>query len=196
MKEAGTTSKILQGAFVLSIAMVLSKLIGTVQKIPLQNMGGDVVFGIYNTVYPFYNLMVVLALAGFPAAISKFVAEDAALGRQARSRQVIGIASVALACLGLLFGSLIYFGAPLIGGWIDNASVVPALRASAIAMLFVPVMSGLRGFFQGYQDMMPTAVSQITEQSVRVGVMIVLLVYLTSTGATAEHIAAGALIGS
>lgn len=196
MKEAGTTSKILQGAFVLSIAMVLSKLIGTLQKIPLQNMGGDVVFGIYNTVYPFYNLMVVLALAGFPAAISKFVAEDAALGRQARSRQVIGIASVTLACSGLLFGSLIYFGAPLIGGWIDNASVEPALRASAIAMLFVPVMSGLRGFFQGYQDMMPTAVSQITEQSVRVGVMIVLLVYLTSTGATAEHIAAGALIGS
>ncbi|MDR0270140.1 polysaccharide biosynthesis protein [Paenibacillus sp.] len=196
MKEAGTSSKILQGAFVLSIAMVLSKLIGTLQKIPLQNMGGDAVFGIYNTVYPFYTLMITVALAGFPAAISKFVAEDAALGGRSQSRQVIRIASVALACSGILFGAAIYFGAPLVGRIIDNASVVPAIRASAFALLFVPVMSGLRGFFQGFQNMMPTAVSQITEQCVRVGVMILLLVYLTSAEAPSEHIAAGALIGS
>lgn len=196
MKEAGTSSKILQGAFVLSIAMVLSKLIGTLQKIPLQNMGGDAVFGIYNTVYPFYTLIITVALAGFPAAISKFVAEDAAMGGRAQSLQVIRIASAALACSGVLFGTAIYFGAPLLGKMIDNASVVPALKASAFALLFIPVMSGLRGFFQGYQNMMPTAVSQITEQCVRVAVMIMLLIYLTSVGASAEHIAAGALIGS
>ncbi|MWV47572.1 oligosaccharide flippase family protein [Paenibacillus sp. HJL G12] len=196
MREEGTSSKILQGALVLSIAMVLSKLIGTLQKIPLQNMGGDVVFGIYNTVYPFYTLMITVALIGFPAAISKFVAEDAALGGRERSRQIIRIASVVMTCSGILFGAAIYLGAPLIGTIIGNASVVPALKASAIALLFVPLMSGLRGFFQGYQDMMPTAVSQITEQSVRVAVMIVLLIYLTSVGASAEHIAAGALFGS
>ncbi|WP_136607565.1 putative polysaccharide biosynthesis protein [Paenibacillus dokdonensis] len=196
MKETGTSSKILQGAFVLSIAMVLSKLIGTLQKIPLQNMGGDVVFGIYNTVYPFYTVMITVALAGFPAAISKFVAEDAALGGQSQSGRVIRIASLVMALSGILFGAVIYFGAPLIGMIIDNASVVPALKASAVALLFVPLMSGLRGFFQGYQNMMPTAVSQITEQCVRVAVMIILLVYLTTVGASAEHIAAGALFGS
>lgn len=196
MKEEGTSSKILQGAFVLSIAMVLSKLIGTLQKIPLQNMGGDVVFGIYNTVYPFYTLITTVALAGFPAAISKFVAEDAALGGRSRSRHVIRIASVVMAVSGILFGAAVYFGAPLIGRIIDNASIVPALKASAVALLFVPLMSGLRAFFQGYQNMMPTAVSQITEQSARVAVMIILLVYLTSMGASAEHIAAGALFGS
>lgn len=70
----------LQGALILSMAMVLSKLIGTLQKIPLQNMGGDAVFGIYNTVYPLYSLMMTIALAGLPAAISKFVAEDEAVG--------------------------------------------------------------------------------------------------------------------
>ncbi|MCJ8015072.1 polysaccharide biosynthesis protein [Paenibacillus sp. KQZ6P-2] len=196
MKEAGTSSKIMQGAFVLSMAMVLSKLIGTLQKIPLQNMGGDVVFGIYNTVYPLYTVMITVALAGFPAAISKFVAEDAALGGRTRSRQIIRIGSVVMVVSGILFGEVIYFGAPLIGRIIGNASVVPALKASSIALLFVPLMSGLRGFFQGHQNMMPTAVSQITEQSVRVTFMIILLVYLTSIGASAEHIAAGALLGS
>lgn len=196
MKEPGTSSKILQGAFVLGIAMVLSKLIGTLQKIPLQNMGGDAAFGIYNTVYPLYTLIITVALAGFPSAIAKFVAEDAALGGSARSRRVIAIASAALIFSGILFGVALYFGAPLLGRIIGSASVVPALRASSFALLFIPLMTGLRGFFQGYQNMMPTAVSQIAEQSVRVAVMIVLLVYLTSTGASAETIAAGALLGS
>ena len=196
MKEPGTSSKILQGAFVLGIAMVLSKLIGTLQKIPLQNMGGDAVFGIYNTVYPLYTLIITVALAGFPSAVAKFVAEDAALGGRCRSLRVIRIASGALIVSGLLFGAAVYFGAPLIGWMIGNASVVPALRASSFALLFVPLMTGLRGFFQGYQNMMPTAVSQIAEQGVRVAVMIILLVYLTSAGASAETIAAGALLGS
>lgn len=55
MKEPGVTlaSKLLKGAAILSLAAILTKLLGTLQKIPLQNIGGDGVFGIYNTVYPF-----------------------------------------------------------------------------------------------------------------------------------------------
>ncbi|GAB6992562.1 putative polysaccharide biosynthesis protein [Paenibacillus pini] len=196
MKDQGSTPKILQGAFVLGIAMLLSKLIGTLQKIPLQNMGGDVVFGIYNAVYPFYTLMITLAVAGLPAAISKFVSEDAARGGRLEGIRVLRISTLVLALFGLILGTTVFMAAPWIGVWIDNSSVVPAIRASSLALLFVPVMSGLRGYFQGYQNMVPTALSQIIEQSIRVAVMIVLLVYLTNREAGAETIAAGALVGS
>lgn len=196
MKDTGTSSKMLQGAFVLSIAMVLSKLIGTLQKIPLQNMGGDVVFGIYNTVYPLYTLIITISLAGLPVAISKFVAEDTARGGKEEGLKIFRISSVILGLFGVILAAAIYMGAPLIGDWIDNSSVVPAVRTASLALLFVPVMSGLRGFFQGYQNMMPTAVSQITEQCIRVAVMIGILLYLTGIHAGPEKIAAGALFGS
>ncbi len=62
--------------------------------------------------------------------------------------------------------------------------------------LFVPVMAGLRGYFQGLQNMIPTAVSQVTEQTVRVGVMIMLLLLMLSQGAGPDMIAAGAVFGS
>lgn len=196
MKQTGAASKMLQGALILSMAMVLSKLIGTLQKIPLQNMGGDAVFGIYNTVYPLYSLMMTIALAGLPAAISKFVAEDEAVGGTGEGLRVMRLSSVLLALLGIVLGAAVYTCAPLIGTWIDNSSVVPAVRTASLALLFVPVMTGMRGFFQGYQNMMPTAVSQITEQCARVAVMIGLLIYLTGIGAKPETIAAGALLGS
>jgi len=186
----------LQGAFILAAAAVLSKLIGTLQKIPLQNMGGDAVFGIYNTVYPFYMMIITVAAIGFPAAVSKYVAEYETQGRTEDAHRLLRLASAVLVLFGGVLGLLMYACAPWIGQWIGSSQVVPALRAGALALAFVPWMSVLRGYFQGLHEMMPTAMSQVTEQTVRVGVMIALLFYMVRSGADADMIAAGALLGS
>ncbi|MEK4460329.1 putative polysaccharide biosynthesis protein [Paenibacillus sp. FSL R10-2748] len=196
MQENRAASRLLRGAVILTLAAVASKLIGTVQKIPLQNIGGDGVFGIYNTVYPFYTLFITIAAAGFPAAISKFVAEFEAVGNRAAGQRVARLSSLVLGVFGLILGVLMYTCAPLIGQWIDNAHVIPSVRAAAFAFLFVPVMAGLRGYFQGLQNMLPTAISQVTEQAIRVSVMIMLLLLMLSQGAGADMIAAGAVFGS
>lgn len=196
MKSTTQASRLLQGAFILSAAAIISKLIGTLQKIPLQNLGGDAVFGIYNTVYPLYTILVTVAMLGLPTAISKFVAEASAGRRDEEGRRVLLLAAGITGISGLVIGVLTYTGAPIIAVWVGNSHVLPALRSSAWGLAFVPVMAALRGYFQGLHNMVPTAVSQIVEQSVRVAVMIGLLLYLTSQGAGAESIAAGALLGS
>ncbi|ANS76376.1 hypothetical protein AWM70_18845 [Paenibacillus yonginensis] len=196
MKESSTASKLLKGAALLGIAAILSKLLGTLQKIPLQNLGGDGVFGIYNTVYPFYTLLVTLATAGFPAAVSKFVAEREADQDERGARQVLKISAFIMMALGLVGSALLFFGASWVAGWIGSRELIPALRASAPALLFVPASAALRGYFQGRQNMLPTAVSQVTEQAVRVATMILLLLYLTSLNASDASIAGGAMFGS
>ncbi|UPK44080.1 putative polysaccharide biosynthesis protein [Paenibacillus pabuli] len=196
MKQSSTGSRLLQGAFVLGLAAIISKIIGAFQKIPLQNLGGDGVFGIYNTVYPFYMLIITIAAAGLPVAVSKFVAEQHALGLPKEGERVIRLSSMLLGGIGLALSLMMYIGAPLVGNLIGNGSVVPSIRAASMALLFVPVMTGLRGYFQGLQQMVPTAVSQVVEQTVRVTVMIVLLLWLMRRGASLETIAAGAMIGS
>ncbi|CAH1058586.1 putative polysaccharide biosynthesis protein [Paenibacillus pseudetheri] len=196
MKSNTQTSRLLQGAFILSAAAIISKLIGTLQKIPLQNLGGDAVFGIYNTVYPLYTMLLTVAMLGLPAAISKFVAEASAGRREGEGRQILLLSAVITGISGLVIGAITYAGSPIIAEWVGNSHVMPALRASAWGLAVVPIMSALRGYFQGLHNMVPTAVSQIVEQSVRVTVMIVLLLYLISLGAGAESIAAGALLGS
>lgn len=189
-------SKLLKGAAVLSLAAIVTKLLGTLQKIPLQNIGGDGVFGIYNTVYPFYTILLMLATAGFPTAISKFVAERHAVGQEAGKREVLRMATIVMAILGVACSFLMYFGAPFLSRLIGSSQLIPALRSSAPALLFIPLSAAMRGYFQGLQDMMPTAVSQVIEQAVRVAVMIVLLVYLGGIGSSDDMIAGGALAGS
>ncbi|MCF7758654.1 polysaccharide biosynthesis protein [Paenibacillus xylanexedens] len=196
MKQPSTGSRLLQGAFVLGLAAIISKIIGAFQKIPLQNLGGDGVFGIYNTVYPLYMLIVTLAAAGLPLAVSKFVAEQNALGRPDESRRIIRLSSMLLGGIGLIMALLMYAGAPLIADMIGNRHVAPSIRAASWALLFVPVMTGLRGYFQGLQQMVPTAVSQVVEQTIRVTAMIVLLLWLMRRDASLETIAAGAMMGS
>ncbi|KWX79162.1 putative polysaccharide biosynthesis protein [Paenibacillus jilunlii] len=196
MKLKSQGSKLLQGAFILSAAAILSKLIGTLQKIPLQNLGGDAVFGIYNTVYPLYTMLVTVAMLGLPSAVSKFVAEASAGRVEQEGRRVLKLSAILTASSGVLIGILVYAGAPLISVWVGNSHVTPALRSSAWGLAVVPLMAALRGYFQGLHNMVPTAVSQVAEQTVRVAVMIALLLYLTSIHADAAGIAAGALLGS
>ncbi|WP_039835469.1 oligosaccharide flippase family protein, partial [Paenibacillus sonchi] len=196
MKLKSQGSKLLQGAFILSAAAILSKLIGTLQKIPLQNLGGDAVFGIYNTVYPLYTMLVTVAMLGLPSAVSKFVAEASAGRAEQEGRRILKLSAVLTASSGVLIGILVYAGAPLISVWVGNSHVTPALRSSAWGLAVVPLMAALRGYFQGLHNMVPTAVSQVAEQTVRVAVMIALLLYLTSIHADAAGIAAGALLGS
>lgn len=196
MKQPSTGSRLLQGAFVLGLAAIISKIIGAFQKIPLQNLGGDGVFGIYNTVYPFYMMVITIAAAGLPVAISKFVAEQHVLGRPEEGRRIIRLSSMLLGGIGLVLAVLMFTGAPWIGKWIGNGHVIPSIRAAALALLVVPLMTGLRGYFQGMQQMVPTAVSQVVEQIIRVTVMIVLLLWLMAREASLDTIAAGAMLGS
>ncbi|MDT3428757.1 O-antigen/teichoic acid export membrane protein [Paenibacillus forsythiae] len=196
MKSQATGSKLLQGAFILSAAALLSKLIGALQKIPLQNLGGDAVFGIYNTVYPIYTLLVTIAMLGLPSAISKIVAEAEAGGSPGEGRTALLRAALVSSAAGLLLAAATYAGAPLIAGFIGSSHVAQALRAAAWGLAIVPLMAAFRGYFQGLHNMMPTAVSQMSEQSARVAVMIALLLALSAQGADAETIAAGAMLGS
>lgn len=195
-KTNATGAKWVQGAALLGAAAVISKLLGTIQKIPLQNIAGDEAYGIYTVVYPFYILILFLATAGFPVAVSAFVSERITKGDMPAARRVLKVALVLLTISGMGGFVLLFFGAGTLAGWIGNSETEPAIQSVSFALLFVPIMSALRGYFQGCHDMMPTAVSQVAEQFVRVGTMIAVLIMLTSWSITASWVAAGATFGA
>ncbi len=191
-----SAAPLLKGAAVLGAAAIVSKLLGTLQKIPLQNMAGDKVFGIYNAVYPLYILILTLASAGVPIAVSKFVSERAALGRYDEAKRVFGIAALTLFVSGAVFCAALYLSADGLAAAMGVREAGAAIRSVSFALLVVPVMAALRGYFQGLGDMVPTAVSQVAEQAVRVATMIALLLVYLHIGAADGRIAAGATFGS
>jgi O-antigen/teichoic acid export membrane protein len=191
-----TQSKLVKGAVVLAAAAVISKLLGTLQKIPLQNIAGDAVFGIYNTVYPLYIVILILATAGVPIAVSKFVSEKVAQGDSAGALHVLYLALILLSGNGVLFFFILFYGADWIASLLGNRHIAASIQGISFALLVMPILAALRGYFQGLQEMMPTAVSQVAEQLIRVATMVLLLFYFIRLGAEDSVIAAGALFGS
>ncbi|MDF2936238.1 MAG: polysaccharide biosynthesis protein [Paenibacillaceae bacterium] len=186
----------LKGAAILGIATVISKFLGTLQKIPLQNIAGDEVFGIYNAVYPLYLFILTLASAGFPIAVSRFVAEAAGRGSLAEARLIFRRAAWILALTGTAGFAVLYTAADGIAALMGVEAAAAGIRSVSFALLATPLMAAVRGYFQGLQDMVPTAVTQVIEQVVRVAVMLILLFWLTGRQEGADRIAAGAVFGS
>ncbi|WP_256217791.1 polysaccharide biosynthesis protein [Paenibacillus sp. OV219] len=187
---------IYRGAALMGAAMLISKALGTLQKIPLQNIAGDRVFGIYNAVYPLYQLLLALVTAGFPVAISILVAEQEVHGARGGSNRILRASALLLFGYGVVCFVLMWSGADVIASWIGDTEAAQAVRMSALALWVVPVMAALRGYYQGRGEMLPSAVSQLSEQTVRVAGMLALLALGWHYGWADAELAAGANAGS
>lgn len=152
-----------QGALILVVAALLVKFIGFFFKIPLTFLIHDDGMGLFNSAYQIYTIMFIIATAGFPTAISKMVAESLALNRRQEADRVFKVAICILAVIGVAGSLFLFFGAELISGWIENTRSLQAIQAIAPAVLCVSFMAVFRGYFQGRQNMYPTAISEVTE---------------------------------
>lgn len=178
-------------------AALLSKLIGVLQKIPLQNIAGDRVFGIYNAVYPFYQLAAVLATAGLPTAVSLLIAERLRKGGDSEGvRRTLYAALLLLGVTGIVAFGWMWAGAGQISGWIGDTETAKAIRAVSLALLLVPFVAALRGYAQGLNKMALSAASQVIEQIIRVAVMLIVLILSLSSMWEDSSIAAGVMSGS
>ncbi len=184
----------LQGAVILGIAGLIIKLLGALFRIPLANIIGDTGMGYYQTAYPVYVLLLTLSTAGIPVAISRMVAERSAVGRLSDAYRVFRTSFSLLFCIGIVSSALLFFGAGPIVEYLGNPGAEFAMMAVAPALIFVPLMASFRGFFQGMQDMRPTAISQVTEQLFRVVAGLSLAVFLADKGL--ERAASGASFGA
>lgn len=189
-------SSFMKGAILLTIATFLSKLLGSAFRIPLQNIAGDEVLGIFSVVYPVYMAILIITVAGIPLAISKLISIARAEGRTEDVYMIYRTASI----LGLLFGvgsfALMYGFAEFIAGQLGGSLITYSIMIVSLSLIFAPYMAVYRGFFQGYEDMVPTAVSQVLEQFIRVLLILVAAVYLTQKAYPVDLVAGGVMIGS
>lgn len=186
----------IKGAMILTIAGIVVKLIGAVNRILLSRFLGGEGIGLYQMAYPIYTLAISVATAGLPVAISIMVAEKLANKDAKGANRVFHISFAVLAITGLLFSFLLYFSSHWLieAGWVRDGRAYYALAALSPAIFVVTLLSCFRGYFQGYQDMMPTGVSQIFEQLFRVVAMLIFAVMLIPYGL--EFAAAGATFGA
>lgn len=185
----------IRGATILAVTGIAARFIGAFFRIVLAAILGDEGIGLYMYAYPIYSTLLVVSTAGIPVALSKLMAEKIALNDYPAALRIFRIAFFILTLTGLIITLVLILGANFFAAVIvkDMQAVWPLIAISP-AIFFVTIMAALRGFFQGQQNMLPTAVSQLLEQLVRVGFSIFLIVLLLPVGL--EFAAAGATSGA
>ncbi|MDR3295742.1 MAG: polysaccharide biosynthesis protein [Clostridiales Family XIII bacterium] len=185
----------MQGAVILAAAGVVIKALGAVFRIPLGNMISDTGMGYYQTAYTIYVMFLVLSNSGIPVAISRMVSERIAVGRPDEAHRVFRVSFILLFVIGIATSCFCFFRTGFILQFfpnMENSSY--AIKAIAPALLIVPLMAAYRGYFQGRQDMRPTAKSQIAEQFFRVAAGLTVAYLLLPQGG--QMAAAGAAFGA
>lgn len=153
-----------QGA-ILAAAVVITKVIGVVYRIPLTNILGDEGNGFYGYAYQVYAIALMLSSLSLPTAVSKLVSARMAVNERRNAFRVFKCSLLFAFIVGLIAALAIFLGAGAISEHMMRAPLsIYALRVLAPCLLIVAVMAVLRGYFQGLGTMVPTAVSQIIEQ--------------------------------
>ena len=200
MGNSNGKDSFLKGALILGLAGILVKIIGAFFRIPLGNLIGAEGMGYYQAAYPVYTLFLTLATAGFPTALAKLVSEKMAIGDYKGAHKVFKVSYTVLAITGFIASCIFFFGADfIVNDIMENPGAKYAMLAISPALLFVPVMSSYRGYFQGRREMTQIAISQISEQLFRVVLGITLayfLMYKWGANPGPEQGAAGAIMGA
>lgn len=187
--------KFFKGTVLLALAGFFTKLIGAVYRIPLARLLGAEGMGLYQMAYPVYTMLWALSAAGVPVAVSLLVADQLSGSNRAGVKRVLTSVLVIMSLTGALFSFLVYRGAAFFAqAVLHEPRAYFAIVAISPAVFFASLSAVLRGYFQGFQEMGPTASSQVVEQLVRVVTVLALVYYLLPYGL--EIAAAGAAFGA
>ena len=195
-KKENKGESFLKGTFILTIAGIVVKVIGSLNWIFVSRVLGGEGIGLYQMAFPIYLLALSVSTAGVPVAISIITAERVALKDIIGARRIFRLSMGLMFVTGLFFSVLTYFGAQWLIDWhfIRDSRAYSSVVALAPAIFFVTILASSRGYLQGWQRMTPTAVSQIVEQIFRVITMILFANLFLPWGI--EYAAAGASLGA
>ena len=186
------TRSVAKSVSVLSIAGILCKLIGVLFSIPLNMISTKVATDFY-LVYPTYTLLLTISSAGLPVAVSRLVAGYLARNDRRNAWNTFRCALLTLFTIGLFFSLLMILCNRMLVNMVGVEETSAGYYAIAPCVLIVCVLSAFRGLFQGQQNMVPTAVSQVMEQVGKVALSLPLAALGLKQSVTAG--AAGALLG-
>ena len=157
------SQNVLTGALFLSLAAMVSKVIGAMYRIPLTNLLTESGMAYYESAYNVFTLVYYISVSGLSIAISKLVSENVTRGHFRTVRKIMRVATWLCLIIGAAGTLFVFLFAPSLARAIGNPGAVFALRAIAPTIFFGCILSIFRGYYQGMRNMLPTAVSQVVE---------------------------------
>jgi len=189
------TQSFIKGAAILAATSIFVKIVGAIYKIPLFNILGDTGKGAFQVTYSVYTAIINIATGGVPVALSRMVASAAAIGKTSLVRRYFKVAMPAFVLIGAAAMLVMFFFADQFANAMNNSLAAPGIQVLAPAAFFVCIISVYRGYAQGFENMIPTAMSQALEVVCKAAFGIVITIILSRAGFFIANVSAGGIGG-
>ena len=185
----------LGGAAILTAAVIVVKIISACYKIPLGNLLGDEGMCHFYAAYNIYAVLLTISTAGLPLAISKLVAAARTEGRLNQAHRYFSVGMRLFILMGAAGSALMFFCARGFAALLHDSLSYASIRVLSFSVLCVCIMSAIRGYTQGHNNMLPSGISQVIEAGFKLGFGLAAAWILLQRGFGAEIGAAGAIGG-
>ena len=183
--ETGTAgkssqSKMLRGSAWMTAGSIFSRILGAVYVIPWPIWFGVnfiAANNLFGRGYQIYSVLIVISTAGIPSALSKQIAHYNELNEYGIGKKLFEKSLILMLMMGILSAGALYLLAPILSQ--GDARMIPVFHSLCWPLLIIPLLSIMRGFFQGYAEMAPSAISQFIEQVARVAYMTITVFIIT-----------------
>jgi len=174
-------SSFLEGAFIATLCIIISKVLGVIYVIPFYNIIGEQGGTLYGYAYNIYNVFLTISSAGIPLAISKLTSEYNTLNMQDKKTRMYHIATKIIMTFSILSFLICFIFAPqlshLIIGELEGGNTLKdvtfVIRLISFALLVIPFLSIERGYLQGHRYIKEPSLSQVIEQIVRIAIILI-----------------------
>ena len=185
----------LRGASILLIASLLVKIASAIYKIPLFNIIDDVGIGTFQVTYNVFTLILTISTAGIPTALSRLVASANGSGNRTLVNRYFSVAMPSFILIGFIAMLGMFFFADNLAGFMNSPLAAYGIRVLSPAVFFACIISVYRGYAQGHENMVPTAISQLVEVTCKVIIGIAVALFLSRRNYPSHVVSAGAIVG-
>lgn len=168
---------LIKNIIILLVSGALAKVLGMLGKIIYTRIAGVNVVGLYTMITPTFMLIISICQFSFPISISKISAEEKYDNKSLlKSAYFVGsIISIILIIILLLTSNLI-------AASLHNKLLAPAILSISAIIPFVMISSVQRGFLHGKEDMFPASITNVTEEIIKIILILFLLPIAISKG--------------
>ena len=188
MDQQTTTQQkqMLLGTAWLTASNFISRFLGAIYIIPWyiwMGKHGAEANGLFTMGYNIYAWFLLISTAGVPVAVAKQVAKYNTMDQKDHSFTLIREFLKFMLLLGVIFAVVMYLLSPSFAHVSGvGKELIPVMQSLSWAVLVFPAMSVIRGFFQGFNNLKPYAISQIAEQVIRVIWMLLATFFIMKWG--------------
>ena len=173
---------ILRGTLLLTIAGVISRIMGFFYRIFLANTIGAEGMGIYQLIFPIYSVCFSLCASGIETAISKLTAEKIATGNPKEASDILKLGISITLTLSISCSLIIFSHAGFLAEvFLKEPRCTELLKILAVTIPFGTTQSCICGYYFGVHKAGVPSFAQLIEQSFRIGCVFLLYhIYLTN----------------